>query len=236
MSRAQALLCETHHDAFSYLDPPFNFNAAGIARYPVEVTGYRLLQRIWTRLGWSSLQGKRLLDYGCGVRFARTIHNLALPIGEYIGVDVNQEAIAWLQAELAQDDRFRFLHVDPPNRMYNPHGTPQAPRALADRGVTSCDAVCMHSVITHHDPQEARVTFGLLRPTVADGGRLHFTAFVDWSIDEYVEADPQSPGHMSTYHPDTLIDLLEGEGWRVDRIHPKDPGGLGQTTFVCTAK
>jgi hypothetical protein len=226
VTRARDLWCHEYRDEFSYLEPPFNFNAAEIARYPVEVTGYRLLQRIWTRLGWSSLEARRLLDYGCGVRFALTIHNLGLPIGRYVGVDVNREAITWMQEHVGDDDRFEFLHVDARNLLYNPGGTVLPSDTLPARGVVGCDAACMHSVITHHDPDEARVTFGLLRPTVVDAGRLHFTAFVDDAIDSYVEADPDHPRQRSTYHPDALVDLVEREGWRVDRIHPKDPGGL----------
>jgi hypothetical protein len=202
----------------------------------LEVTGYRLLQRIWTPLGWSSLEGRQLLDYECGVRFARTIFNLGLPIGRYVGVDVNEEAISWMRQHLCDDDRFQFVHVDARNQLYNAQGTPDLPPGtLARRGVAPCDAACMHSVITHHDPEEARVTFALLRSAVVDAGRLHFTAFVDDSVETYVEADPKNLRHLSTYNPDALCDIVEREGWRVDRIHPKDPGGLGQTSFVCTA-
>jgi hypothetical protein len=169
MGSASRLACDEYRDEFSYIEPPFAFNAPHIAQYPVEVTGYRLLQRIWTRLDWSSLEGRKLLDYGCGVRFARTIFNLALPVGRYVGVDVNAEAISWMQQQLRDDGRFEFVHVDARNQLYNPHGTPDLPpRTLADRGVAPCDAACMHSVITHQDPDEARVTFALLRPVVVD--------------------------------------------------------------------
>ena len=139
-----------------------------------------------------------------------------------------------MQEHVCDDDRFEFLHVDARNLLYNPRGTVLPSHTLSARGVVGCDAVCMHSVITHQDPDEARITFGLLRPTVVNAGRLHFTAFVDDAIDSYVEADPEQPRHMSTYHPDALVDLVEREGWRVDEIHPKTLGVLEQTSFVCT--
>lgn len=222
-------------DPFAYLEPPFQLNAPEIARYPVEVTGYRLLQRIWTRLGWDSLAGRRLLDLGCGVRFARTIHNLALPVGEYAGMDVQADVIAWLQEHLGDDPRFRFAHLDARNRVYRPEGDADLPDdTLARAGLTGFDAACMHSVITHQDPDEAARTFRLLRAALVPAGRLHFTAFTDESIADFAEADPGSPGHMCTYHPGVLGRMLRDAGWRLDAIHPKDDGGLGQTTFVST--
>ena len=75
------------------------------------------------RLGWVSLSGKRILDFGCGVRFARAIVNLGLDIGVYVGADVNRDAIAWLQANIA-DGRLAFAHVNDHNPMYNPRGNP----------------------------------------------------------------------------------------------------------------
>jgi 2-polyprenyl-3-methyl-5-hydroxy-6-metoxy-1,4-benzoquinol methylase len=81
---------------FTYIDPPFNFNHPNVAQYPAEVTGNYLLQSLRRRLGWTSFQGKRLLDFGCGVRFSRTIVNLGIDIGFYCGVDINEQAIAWL--------------------------------------------------------------------------------------------------------------------------------------------
>jgi hypothetical protein len=84
---------------FSYIDPPFNFNHPNIAQYPPEVTGCHLLQSLCRRIGWTSFKGKRLLDFGCGVRFVRTIVNLGMDIGLYVGVDVDEKAIAWLQGK-----------------------------------------------------------------------------------------------------------------------------------------
>jgi len=85
------------------------------------VTGYFLLNSLSRRLGWRSLSGKRLLDYGCGVRFARTLVNLGIDIGLYAGVDVNRDSIAWLKSNVS-DPRFCFEALDIRNAMYNPKG------------------------------------------------------------------------------------------------------------------
>ena len=107
---------------FAYVDPPFNFNHPEVAKYPPEVTGHFLLNSLCRRIGWSSLNGRRLLDFGCGVRFPRAIVNLAINIDLYAGIDANREAISWLQSEI-RDPRFRFEHLDMHNLMYQANGS-----------------------------------------------------------------------------------------------------------------
>jgi hypothetical protein len=55
---------------FLYIDPPFNFNAPDVAKYPAKVTGNYLLRYMANRLAWPSFSNRRLYDLGCGVRFA----------------------------------------------------------------------------------------------------------------------------------------------------------------------
>jgi SAM-dependent methyltransferase len=217
---------------FAFVDPPFNLNHPEVAQYPADVTGYYLLDCLRRRLGWASLEGKRLLDLGCGVRFARTIHNLNLPVALYTGVDVNAEVIAWLQ-EHVHGPRFRFAHLNARNALYNPAGQALGAEALAELGLGDCEAACMFSVITHQSPDEARLTFAQLRRVIPIGGPLYFTALVDEAAGDYREGDPAAPGDLSTYHPSVVVELAESQGWRVSAIYPK--GGLQQTVFVCSA-
>jgi SAM-dependent methyltransferase len=229
-SYRELLACVTE-TPFSYIEPPFNFNAPEVTRYPPEVTGFNLLESMRRRLGWASLEGKALLDFGCGVRFARTIHNLGLPLASYVGVDVNADAIAWLQSNLT-DGRFTFAHLDARNALYNPDGETD-PDALARLNLPPCDAACMFSVITHQGPEEARLTFTQLRRVASPGGQLYFTAFIDEAVQHYTERIPNSPGSKSTYEPETLIRLVESAGWGIEAIYPKI--FLQQQAMVCAA-
>jgi hypothetical protein len=104
---------------FRFIVPPFNFNHSNVAEYPPEVTGNYLLKSMAYRLGWAGLANRRLLDFGCGVRFARAIENLELDC--YAGIDVNAEGIRWLQEHLPEP-KFRFAHLNGQNSMYNPGG------------------------------------------------------------------------------------------------------------------
>jgi SAM-dependent methyltransferase len=224
----------THEGAeghFAYIDPPFNFNAPGVVKYTPEVTGRFLLNSLCRRLGWGSLAGRKLLDFGCGVRFARTIVNLAIEIELYAGVDANAEAISWLQSEV-RDPRLRFEHLDMLNPLYHESGGAAVDAgALQGRGLTGFDAACMFSVVTHQMPQDSALIFAMLYRCVEPGGRLYFTAFTDETVADYIERDPSRPGLLSTYHPDFLVELVRDSGWCVERTYL--PAQFQQSAFVC---
>jgi SAM-dependent methyltransferase len=207
--------------------PPFDFNDAAVSRFSPEVTGRMLLNSLCHRLGWPSLAGKRVLDFGCGVRFARTIFNLEIEIGLYAGVDTDAAPIAWLN-ENAADPRFRFEHLDMHNAMYNPNGGAVGAGTLQDMGLDAFDAACMFSVITHQEPRDAELIFSMLRPCAE---RLYFTALVDDGVDGYVEKDPERPRNMSAYSPALIGDRVTRAGWLIDNVYP--PARFQQTAFVC---
>jgi SAM-dependent methyltransferase len=216
---------------FEYVDPPFNFNAPDVACYRLEVSGLHLLESMRRRLGWTSFDGKTLMDFGCGVRFAATIHNLALPLARYVGVDVHAEAVAWLSANLT-GPRYTFAHIRARNSFYNPNGILDSD-AMVRLNLPPCDTACMFSVITHQNPEEARLTFQQLRRVLEKGSRLYFTAFVDEGVPYYTEGLPANPGASSTYGPDALLEIVRAEGWRADAVYRPVP--FQQHAFICTA-
>jgi SAM-dependent methyltransferase len=215
-------------EIYGPISPPFDFNSRDVSKFSPEVTGRLLLKSLCARLGWPSLAEKRLLDFGCGVRFARTIFNLEMEIGLYFGIDTNAAPIAWLKENL-QDRRFRFEHLDMRNAMYNPNGRCCDAAALSDMGIGEFDAACMFSVITHQEPADAELVFVMLRPC---SSRLYFTALIDDQVAGYAEGDSQQPLNLSTYTTAHIMDLLAKTGWRVDAVHP--PRQFQVTAFVCT--
>src|SRR5262249_49940050 len=154
-------------------------------------------------LGWESLAGRKLLDFGCGVRFARALVNLGMDIGLYAGVDVHADAVHWLRSHV-HDERFRFERIDMKNPLFNPGGAGMAPDALRNMGLTGFDAACMFSVITHQSPDDAQTIFRMLAQCVPSGGSLYFTAFVDEAIAQYSEREPSNPGAWCNYNPEYL--------------------------------
>jgi len=219
-------------ETYGPISPPFDFNHTNVSQFSPEVTGRLLLKSMCARLGWPSTSGKRVLDFGCGVRLARTIFNLEIDIGLYVGVDTNNAPIAWLKENLS-DPRFRFEHLDMHNALYNPDGRTFGPNALRDMDLGTFDAACMFSVITHQEPDDAELIFSMLRPCAA---RLYFTALIDDSVDGYVEKDPERPLLLSAYSTARIIQLLSRTGWRVDNMFPVSLHLFQQAAFVATAQ
>jgi SAM-dependent methyltransferase len=156
-----------------------------------------------------------VLDFGCGVRFARTFINLGLPIRSYTGIDANKDAIAWMQANVA-DKRFTFGHIDQYNPIYNPNGAIFDPQSDLGRicDGEKFDLICMISVITHQVPDSAARIFSALRALAAHDTVLYFTAFFDDTLSTYAEGDPEHPCLRSTYNPRYIITIIEAAGWR----------------------
>jgi hypothetical protein len=211
--------------------PPFKFNANDVAKFSPEVTGRIILNSMAERLGWPSLHGKRLLDFGCGVRMAATIYNLEIDVASYTGVDVNAGAIDWLNENVAAaDPRFCFERINMLNGMYNPKGERVFADWLHEKGVKGFDAACMFSVITHQAPDDAALIFSMLRPCAE---RLYFTTFLEEGASDYREGAPNKPLLMSTYSRELLRQLLVETGWTIEAVYPPSDHLFQMTAVVC---
>jgi SAM-dependent methyltransferase len=211
--------------------PPFDFNCPNVSKHSPEVTGRIIIKSMCQRLAWPSLAGKRILDFGCGVRMVRTIFNLEMEVDLYTGVDVNAAAIAWLK-ENVDDPRFRFAHLDMQNAQYNPTGNSCTPYTLCDMGFDEFDLACMFSVITHQEPNDAELIFRMLRPCAE---RLYFTTFIDDAVDDFLEKsqNPSRPRDFSCYSTEFMRAIVLRAGWSIDAVHPHARSLFQQTTFVC---
>jgi 2-polyprenyl-3-methyl-5-hydroxy-6-metoxy-1,4-benzoquinol methylase len=216
---------------FVFIDPPFNFNADVVNKFAPEISGNFLLQNMCARLGWHNLSDKLLLDFGCGVRFARTIVNLGIDVGLYTGIDVNNECITWLQSHV-EHPNMEFFHFDMSNALYCRNGRARDDVIFPKTNAHShYDAACMFSVITHQVPDDAQSIFSLLHNAVRFGGQMYFTAFLDETIDEYAEGEPETLSLKCLYNPSFLRQIVESQGWVVENIFR--PTRFQQFGFCC---
>src|SRR5262245_37619230 len=179
-----------------------------------EESGRWLLERMRQQVGFDSYRDKRLLDFGCGVRFSQAIINTPLEIGGYVGVDVYRPMIAFLKRKV-RDDRFSYVLLAGYHALDNRSGralTPDTPLPLT---AGSFDLACMFSVITHQNPDEARCIFSMLRRYVRGDGHLFFTCFLDESIADFEDRSAKRNGGICFYHPEFLTTLVERCGWRL---------------------
>jgi SAM-dependent methyltransferase len=125
----------------------------------------------------SDLDGIEILDVGCGTKIVQTLLDNSLPVGRYVGIDVSDAVIDWLNANV-RDRRFEFHHFDARNDLYNPRGTPLAQFQQLPVGQNRFDLICLFSVFTHLDPDDYVAMLGLLRRHVKEDGRLLFSLFM----------------------------------------------------------
>lgn len=196
-------------------------------------SGLMLINYMCTRLGVESLAGLDVLDFGCGTRFSQTIINRGAPIGTYTGVEIEKQIVDYL-TENVMDTRLSYVHLDMSNTFYNPAGPKFDVHTPSPLGSRKFDVICMFSVITHQQPNEAATIFGLLRKHIKPDGRLFFSAFIHDDDVQYKERDPGKPGHKSSYSLPYMKSLLENATWSISSIADPRPEGIPiMTSFVC---
>lgn len=209
----------------------FNRNSATVtALMPAEESGAWLLERMRQHLDLDTYADKRMLDFGCGVRFSQAIVNKGLDLQSYLGVDNYREMIEFLQSSV-RDRRLSFQFLDAHHALYNPRGKPLSPDMTLDGEEGSFDVVSMFSVITHQNPANSEAIFSLLRRYVAPQGALFFTCFLDPNIATFEDRSPERNGGVCFYNPDYLEAIVARCGWRKVRFAPSE-GPIIANAFV----
>lgn len=196
-----------------------------------EESGIWLLERMRQQIGFDGYVDKKILDFGCGVRFSQAILNSGFAIGRYVGVDIFRPMIEFLQNSV-QDRRFTYHFIDAHHALYNPGGATLTPETTLPVVEQDFDIACMFSVITHQHPEDSRSIFHILRRHVAVGGHLFFTFFADEAIESFEDRSPERNGGRCFYHPAFLKSLVQSCGWEVLGGAPS-PGPLIGDTLVC---
>jgi SAM-dependent methyltransferase len=188
--------------------------------------GAELIAYMCTRLDLPDLAGKDVLDVGCGTRFTDTLLNRDVAIGTYTGVDIDPQLVAFLR-ETVSDPRLSYRLFDARNPIYHPQGTPMGPTTELPVEGRRFDVLCLFSVFTHLQPDDAAVMLGMLRRHVRPDGRLFFSARIDDAAGvDYYEADPDQPTLRSRYSSAFLNRLVAEAGWRVLSTAPPWPDGV----------
>jgi SAM-dependent methyltransferase len=209
----------------------FNRNSSTVTSLMTpEQSGIWLLEWMRLQIGFESYAGKKVLDFGCGVRFTQAIINTGFPIGRYCGVDVFRPMIEFLQNNVS-DRRFAYYCLDAYHPMYNRRGSFLTTDSALPVNERDFDIVCMFSVITHQYPEDSRSIFTMLRRHVRAEGHLFFTCFLDEAISTFEDRSPRRDGGRCFYNPRFLKGIVESCGWRQVRRVPS-VGPLIGDSFV----
>lgn len=206
-------------------------NAPDVLADGVEETGESLLSELARRVGRPSLVGLDLLDLGCGVRFTQTLINRNLPFASYTGIEVHAPIVKWLKEHVeVNDERFKFVHWNVHNSMYNPHALPMAThQKLPVSG--NYDLIMGFSLFTHLAPADAICILRLARKAVRPNGFLFFSAFCDDSVNQFEDRIPAKPLLNAYYNRSYLENLINEADWAL--VSYEEPARYMMNSFLC---
>ena len=125
------------------------------------------------------VESSAFLDIGCGNGgVARPLTAILSPAGRYEGIDVNRNAVEWLQARYEAYANFRFQHVDVHNTMYQPEGGAAPESFRLPFPDDTFDVTLLKSVFTHMMPAGVRSYLREIGRTLKPGGRAIITYFL----------------------------------------------------------
>jgi len=182
------------------------------------------------QIGIQTYSDKKLLDFGCGVRFSQALINTNYSIGQYVGVDVCRPIIEYLQKSV-RNNRFSYHFIDAYHPTYNPGGSALSHDFRLPLAQSDFDIACLFSVITHQSPEDSEIIFSLLRRHVRSDGHLFFTCFLDDSLPEYEDRSADGNRGRCFYNSAYLVDLAQSAGWRFVAKAPAN-GPLIGDSFV----
>ncbi|MCB1689345.1 MAG: class I SAM-dependent methyltransferase [Halioglobus sp.] len=207
---------------------------------PVRM-GKLLIEKATGIAGLDTLADTRVLDIGCGTRFTTSIINTNIPIKSYTGVDVDKSVIDFLKTHVeVNDERFDYAHWDVENALYNKTGEAFNERSVfAIEPSRKFDLMWMFSVITHQYPEGTSALLNILKNYAAPNGRLLFTAFIDSTVDKFVDVIEDQPLMVASYQREYLLELVDAAGWNVEKSVPRDTENhppLHQDVLLCSLK
>lgn len=148
--------------------PPHYLNISGRG-------GFRALgnHNVWLCKSLGQLQPTdHILDVGCGIgRTAIAMSHFLSEKGSYCGIDVVGFAIRWCRNHIGKRyPKFRFLHADVVNKVYNPHGKVQPERYTFPFESEEFTFILSTSLFTHLLPAGAENYLREISRTLNPGG------------------------------------------------------------------
>ena len=139
--------------------------------------------------------------------------------------------VEWLKEHVeARDERFRFVHWNVHNALYNP----QAPRMDSYQRLPvgrDYDLIMGFSLFTHLAPDDAACMLRLTRKAIHSDGFLFFSAFCDDSVQGFEDRVPDKPLVNAYYNREYLQHLINEANWALLSYEP--PASYIMDSFLC---
>ncbi|MBI1176479.1 methyltransferase domain-containing protein [bacterium] len=178
----------------------------------------------------------RVLDVGCGPGRLLTgiIHHLG-GIRRYVGMDVYEPAIEWLQNNVAPETpSASFHHLAFHNARYNPKGSA---RTVALPKPEEFDCIVLFSVFSHMVLNDIGLYLPFLKSVLAPAGKIYLTVFVEDGVEPETEnptdyhRDWKGPLHCVRLNRQVFEALLAENQLQVERFEYRHTND-GQSSYV----
>ena len=169
----------------------------------------------------------RILEIGCGSgRLPIGLISTNQSIANYVGVDVDVEAIRWCERWIASEhSKFQFAHIDVHNERYNPKGAIRLDDRFRFEVVDqSCDIIYLYSVFTHMEIDDVKVYLREFKRNLAPEGRVFLTAYLEDDVPDVTVNPPEyrqkyrGPLHRIRFDRDFFEDQRREHGLRMCRF------------------
>jgi ubiquinone/menaquinone biosynthesis C-methylase UbiE len=188
----------------------------------------------------------RVLDVGCGWGLlALGLANLIEEPGSYVGIDIQKEAIAWTQKNVAPlNPGFSFVHLDIANTRYNAQGAIPYDGIRLPIESGSVDLAVFSSVFTHMRREEVEQYLRESQRVLRTGGIVAFSYFHSSFFgdnQDYAVRFPDNPDRMTLFSTREIHRLLSlcglfPVGSQVNYGGPLNYEGPFFQTFMITTK
>lgn len=184
----------------------------------------------------SYLKGKNVMDYGCGPgRMLIGMKLAGIEYGQYVGVDVEEASIKWLN-EFLPEAKHKYVWIDIANERYNPNGKqydPEHPVQQLESIGATMDVIHLRSVFSHMRATDIFNHLQGLKSNLREDGLLIVSLFVRNDAPEEVENpndEGDTPLHAVQINKADFEAAVTNAGYRA----LLETTAMGQQTYVLT--
>ena len=220
------------------LDVPPKFRRGIIAKqgktHESILSGFETFRYVAELLDIPNFADYDILDFGCGVKSSQAILQFELPVKSYLGLDIDQEMIAYLQQEV-KSPQLNYKTVPFASEFYQKEGQSMSPDFATTQINKKFDLIIIQSVFIHFTKAELESCLQMLKNLLKPGGKVFFTCLLGQLQEEDVkDLVPDSPLMKVSFKEAYMFELLKKAGLAIDSYHRRKTHRFFPEHLICS--